>query len=226
MGGKTRRVEAERKEIVGTDEHPERRNERVRHIVATLALTWPDAEIELDFENAYQLTVATILAAQNTDANVNKVTPALFKRYPDARALAAAVPAELEPMIFSTGFFRQKTKSLIAMAQTALELFDGEIPRTLEEITKLRGVARKTGNVVLGAAYGVASGIVVDTHVKRVSQRLGLTAQIDPVKIERELTAMIPQESWISFSHQLILHGRRICEARKPRCNDCSLAPH
>jgi endonuclease III len=198
---------------------------RSREILDILQRTWPKATCELDFKNAFQLTVATILSAQSTDRMVNQVTPALFRRYPTAAALAEADPAELEGMIHSTGFFRQKARSLLGMARTVVGEFGGKIPRTMEEITRLPGVARKTGNVVLGSAYGIASGVVVDTHVKRVAGRLGLTRETDPVKIELDLTKLAPEERWIDLGHQLIWHGRRICHAKKPECTACPLAP-
>ena len=194
-------------------------------ILDILQRTWPKATCELDFRNAYQLTVATILSAQSTDKGVNLVTPALFRRYPNPAALAAANPAELEKMIHSTGFFRQKAKSLIGMARTVMTEFGGRIPRTMEEMVQLPGVARKTANVVLGSAYRITSGIVVDTHVRRVAGRLGLTREEDPVKIEGDLMEVAPRERWIDLGHQLIWHGRRICHARKPECPACPLAP-
>jgi endonuclease-3 len=194
-------------------------------ILDILQRTWPKATCELNFRNGYQLTVATILSAQSTDKMVNQVTPALFRRYPTAAALAEAEPAELEKMIHSTGFFRQKARSLLGTARMVVADFGGKIPRTMEEIVKLPGVARKTANVVLGSAYGVASGVVVDTHVRRVAGRLGLTAQTDPVKIEVDLMEVVPRERWIDVGHQLIWHGRRICHAAKPECTACPLAP-
>lgn len=196
-----------------------------RAILDILQRTWPKATCELNFRSAYQLTVATILSAQSTDKLINQVTPALFRRWPDAGALAQADPAELERMIHSTGFFRQKARSLLGMARTVVAEFGGRIPRTMEEMVRLPGVARKTANVVLGSAYGVASGIVVDTHVRRVAGRLGLTRQTDPVKIEADLMSVVPREKWIDVGHQLIWHGRRICHAIKPECNACPLAP-
>ena len=198
---------------------------RSRAILDILQRTWPKATCELDFRDAYQLTVATILSAQSTDKLVNQVTPALFRRYPDPASLAAAEPAELEEMIHSTGFFRQKARSLLGMARTVMQEFGGRIPRTMEEMVRLPGVARKTANVVLGSAYRVASGIVVDTHVRRVAGRLGLTGETDPVKIEIELMEVVPRERWIDVGHQLIWHGRRICHAQKPECAACPLAP-
>ena len=206
---------------------PAKRKTRARAsaILEIVQRTWPKATCELDFANAYQLTAATILSAQSTDKRVNLVTPALFERYPTPADLAGADPAELEEMIHSTGFFRQKAKSLIRMAQMVVGEFGGEIPRTMEEMVRLPGVARKTANVVLGSAYRIASGVVVDTHVTRVAGRLGLTRELDPVKIERDLMAVAPRERWIDLGHQLIWHGRRICHAKKPECTACPLAP-
>lgn len=198
---------------------------RVGAILDVLEHEWSHAVCELDFDNAYQLTVATILSAQSTDKLVNKVTPALFERYPDVHALAVADLAEVETLVHSTGFFRNKAKNIVKMAQQVVTEFDGEIPRTLEEMTSLAGVARKTANVVLGTAYGIASGVVVDTHVKRLANRLGLSKETNPVKVERDLMQCIPQEHWIDFSQRLIWHGRRVCHAKKPLCDDCALAP-
>ena len=206
---------------------PARRKSRARAsaILEILQRTWPKATCELNFKNAYQLTVATILSAQSTDKRVNMVTPALFRRYPTPVRLARADLAELETQIHSTGFFRQKARSLVRMAQTVVSEFGGEIPRTMEEMVELPGVARKTANVVLGSAYRIPSGVVVDTHVIRVAGRLGLTREVDPVKIERDLMEVAPPERWIDLGHQLIWHGRRICHARKPECEACPLAP-
>jgi endonuclease-3 len=197
---------------------PARRKSRARAgaILEILQRTWPKATCELDFENAYQLTAATILSAQSTDKRVNLVTPALFKRYPTPAKLARADLGALEKLVHSTGFFRQKAKSLVRMAATVVSEFGGEIPRTMEEMVRLPGVARKTANVVLGSAYGIPSGVVVDTHVTRVAGRLGLTRETDPVRIERDLMEVAPRERWIDLGHQLIWHGRRICHARKP----------
>jgi endonuclease-3 len=190
-----------------------------------LAARYPDAVVELDHRNAYELLVGTILAAQNTDKNVNTITPALFARWPDARALAGADQGELERMIYSTGFFRMKAKNLLGMARAVVERHDGEIPRTMAELVELPGVARKTANVVLGSVFGIAEGIVVDTHVTRLSQRLGLSKNTDPVKIEQDLMKRLPREDWVNFAHRLIWHGRRVCHARVPSCNDCDMAP-
>ena len=175
-------------------------------------------------EDAYQLLVATILSAQCTDARVNMVTPALFHRYPDARAMAEADLDELQEIIRSTGFFRNKSKSLHGSARKLVDEFDGEVPTNMRDLLKLPGVARKTANVVLGTAYGIASGVVVDTHVGRLSRRLGLTHEKTPVKVEKDLMDLIPREEWINFAHRLIHHGRRVCQARRPRCEECAFA--
>jgi endonuclease-3 len=199
---------------------------RVAAIASALQATWPDAVVELDHRNAFELLCATILAAQSSDKQINLITPALFARYPDAPSLAAADPAELEVLIHSSGFFRAKARSLLGMARKLCEDFGGEVPRTMEELVTLPGVARKTANVVLGSAFGIAAGVVVDVHVTRLSSRLGLSASDDPVAIEEDLVAQMPAERWIGFGHQLIWHGRRICHARKPACGECPLAPH
>ena len=200
---------------------------RKRHagrVVKALARAYPEAFCALKHRDAFELVVATILSAQCTDARVNLVTPALFERYPHARALADADPGELESIIRSTGFFRDKARNLIAMARGLVEQHHGEVPRDLDDLTRLGGVGRKTANVVLGTAFGIASGIVVDTHVRRLTQRLGLTERNDPVKIEQDLIAVIPPKEWVNFSHRLISHGRAVCTARKPLCDACSLA--
>ena len=180
---------------------------------------------ELDHRNAYELLVATILAAQSTDKTINTLTPALFARYPDARALARADQAELEPLIFKSGFYRNKAKHLIGMARAVVERHGGQIPDTMEALVALPGVARKTANVVLGTALGKHVGVVVDTHVTRLANRLGLTAASDPVKIEQDLMRLLPQDLWTMFAHRLIWHGRRVCHARQPDCDHCLLAP-
>jgi endonuclease-3 len=203
-------------------ETPAARKARARRIDRALADAYPDAWCALRHENAWQLLVATILSAQCTDERVNMVTPALFARYPTPRALADAEPAALETLIHSTGFFRQKAKSLLGVAAAVAERYGGELPRELETLVTLPGIGRKTANVVLGTAYGVPS-IVVDTHVRRVSNRLGLTVEDDPTRIEHDLRAVLPPASWTHFTHRLIHHGRRICHARKPRCPDCPL---
>src|ERR1700720_227563 len=196
---------------------------RVAAILAGLDAAYPDATCELNYSNAFQLLIATILSAQCTDVRVNQVTQELFKKYTKPEDFAYAHPAELEKEIRPTGFFRNKTKSIMGASKGLIEKFGGQVPRTMEEILTLPGVARKTGNVVLGTAYGITSGIVVDTHVIRLSRRLDLTKHEDPKKIEEDLIRVIPKEKWITFSHQLIFHGRRVCVARKPRCIDCNL---
>ena len=198
--------------------------ERARAVVALLARHYPDARCSLDHRNGFELLVATILSAQCTDARVNLVTPALFTKYTTAAALARADRAELESLIRSTGFYHNKANSLLGMAKGLVERHGGEVPKTMEALVELPGVARKTANVVLGSAYGIAEGIVVDTHVIRLSGRLGLTKEEDPVKIERDLTAVVPRASWIAFAHQLVWHGRKVCAARKPKCGECPLA--
>jgi endonuclease III len=196
---------------------------RVAAILAKLDEAYPTATCELRHENAFQLLISTILSAQCTDVRVNQVTQTLYKKYPNAEAFAHANPSELEQEIRPTGFFRNKTKSIMGASKGIIENFSGQVPRTMEEILTLPGVARKTANVVLGTAYGIASGVVVDTHVIRLSRRLDLTKHEDPKKIEEDLMRVIPKEKWITFSHQLIWHGRRVCVARKPRCIDCNL---
>ena len=196
---------------------------RVAAILAKLDQAYPVATCELNHKNAFQLLMATILSAQCTDVRVNQVTETLFQKYPDAHAFAYATPRELEQEIRPTGFFRNKTKSIMGASKGILENFGGEVPRTMEEILTLPGVARKTANVVLGTAYGIPSGIVVDTHVQRIANRLDLTRNEDPKKIEQDLMEVIPKDKWILFSHQIIWHGRRICQARKPKCMDCNL---
>jgi len=196
---------------------------RVHALIETLAGLYPDATTALHHRNPVQLLVATILSAQCTDARVNQVTPALFPRYPDAAAFASAPLPELESMIRSTGFFHSKAVAIQSCCADLAAKHGGRVPRTMEELTALRGVGRKTANVVLGNAYGIP-GVVVDTHVARLSQRLGLTNQKDPVKIEHALMGVVPRERWTLFSHWLILHGRETCNARKPRCSACALA--
>jgi endonuclease III len=196
---------------------------RVRAILKRLDEAYPAATCALKHENAFQLLISTILSAQCTDERVNQVTATLFPKYPDAKAFAYANPAELEQEIRPTGFFRNKTKSIMGASKKIVEEFHGEVPKTMEELLTLPGVARKTANVVLGTAFGIAAGVVVDTHVQRLSERLDLTKNTDPKKIEQDLMKVIPQDRWILFSHQLIWHGRRVCQARKPRCVECNL---
>ena len=196
---------------------------RVKAILQRLDEAYPAATCALKHENPFQLLISTILSAQCTDVRVNEVTATLFPKYPDAKAFAYANPAELEQEIRPTGFFRNKTKSIMGASKKIIEDFRGEVPQTMEQILTLPGVARKTANVVLGTGFGIASGVVVDTHVQRLSQRLDLTKNTDPKKIEQDLMKIIPQDRWILFSHQLIWHGRRVCQARKPRCIQCNL---
>ena len=183
----------------------------------------PDAHCELDHVNPFQLIVATVLSAQTTDVNVNKATPKLFAKYPDAEKLAKADPQNVEELISTLGFFRMKTKSIIGLAKKVVEDHGGEIPRTLDELVKLPGVGRKTANVVLGVAFQSPEGVVVDTHVQRISQRLGWTKNKDPITIEQDLMKKIPRERWDITSHLLIFHGRRICYAKKPNCERCGV---
>lgn len=197
---------------------------RVGAILDGLEELYPDVDCELDRDTPFQLLCATILSAQCTDERVNMVTPALFRRFPDAAAMAEAPVPELEELIRSTGFYRQKAKNLQATARLLLELHGGEPPRTLAALIRLPGVARKTGSVVLGTAYGLAEGVVVDTHVQRLAMRLGLTRSTDAKNIEQDLMQVVPRERWIRFSHQIIWHGRRVCFARKPACPTCPLA--
>jgi endonuclease-3 len=199
---------------------------RVRAILRGLEKLYPDVDCELDRETPFQLLIATILSAQTTDQRVNQVTPRLFATFPTPQAMAEAPLPVLEDIIRSTGFYRQKAKSLQGTAALLVERFGGELPRTLAELRQLPGVARKTANVVLGTAFGIAEGVVVDTHVQRLSLRLALTRQTAPEKIEQDLMQVIPGDHWIRFSHQLIWHGRRVCFARKPDCEHCLLAPH
>ena len=194
---------------------------RTRKIIARLERAYPDATCALRHNNALELLVATILSAQSTDARVNMVTPALFTKYRTAQDYAAADPSVLEREIHSTGFFRNKTKSIIGMAQALVEHHGGKVPDTMEELVQLPGVGRKTANVVLGTWFGKNEGVVVDTHVQRVATLLGLTKEKDPVKIERDLMALVPRDKWTWFSHTLILHGRRVCIARRPKCEIC-----
>jgi endonuclease-3 len=193
---------------------------RARAIDRKLTVLYPDAKCALDHENPLQLLVATILSAQCTDARVNLITPALFARYPDARAFAAADLRELEQYVKSTGFFRNKARNIQACCQALVEKHGGQVPATLEDLVPLQGVGRKTANVILGNAFDVP-GITVDTHVGRLSRRMGLTRHEDPVKVEHDLMALVPRKDWTLFSHHLILHGRRVCNARKPDCASC-----
>ncbi len=203
---------------------PRKLREHGAAIFAGLSALYPDAHCELDYQNAFQLLVATILSAQCTDRRVNMVTPVLFARYPDAPALSAARQEDVEEIIRSTGFFRNKARNLIAMAGAVVEQHQGQVPASMDDLVRLPGVGRKTANVVLGNACGVNAGVVVDTHVQRLSARLGLTSETDPEKIERVLMDLFEQDRWTLLSHLLIWHGRRVCDARKPRCGDCTLS--
>jgi len=196
-----------------------------RHkVLRDLHQLYPEAECALHFRNAYELLIATILSAQSTDKTVNQVTPALFAKYPSPRELAQADLPELEELIYATGFFRNKARNLLGCAQVLVTQHNGVVPQTMTELTALPGVGRKTANVVLGNAFGINEGLVVDTHVQRLAQRLGFTPQTQPVKIERDLRTWVPQSEWTLLSHRLILHGRQVCSARKPKCEACALA--
>ncbi len=201
------------------------RKARVQTILDRLDEMYPNATCALKHRNPWELLVATILSAQCTDKRVNEVTPGLFEKYPTPRDFAAVRPEVLADDIRSTGFFNNKAKSIVGAAKKIVNEFGGKVPRTLDELITVPGAARKTANVVLGTAYNIASGIVVDTHVLRVSRRLDLTKHTDAVKVERDLIAVIPKEKWILFSHQIIHHGRALCVARKPRCAECKLDP-
>jgi endonuclease III len=198
--------------------------QRTFEILIGLKRLYPDATCSLNYQTPVQLLVAVILSAQCTDERVNKVTPALFARFPDAKSLANADREELETLIRSTGFYRNKAKNIQGACQKIINDFNGEVPKTMEELLTLSGVARKTANVVLAHAYGIIQGVTVDTHVKRLSNRLGLTTNSDPVKIERDLMALLPQPDWETFSISIIYHGRAVCKARNPDCFSCQLA--
>ena len=197
---------------------------RIGEILRGLDEEYADAECALHHDSPFQLLVATILSAQCTDVRVNMVTPQLFQRYPIPREMAQADEQELQEIIRSTGFFRDKAKNLIGASRKIVETFEERVPESMEELLQLPGVARKTANVVLGTAFGISTGVVVDTHVKRLSNRLGMTTHTDPTKVEKDLMGLIPRDRWIEFSHQLIHHGRRVCNSRKPKCDACVLA--
>jgi endonuclease-3 len=197
--------------------------ERIAKILAGLGKAYPNATCALTHSSPWELLVATILSAQCTDARVNMVTPTLFRRFPTPAAMATASLPEIEEIIRTTGFYHNKAKSISGAATAVVERFGGEVPRTMEELLTVPGAARKTANVVLGTAYGIAVGVVVDTHVLRLSRRLELTLNTEPKKVEQDLVKIIPKDHWIAFSHELILHGRAICIARKPRCPDCTI---
>jgi endonuclease-3 len=197
--------------------------QRIAAILDALRKAYPNVVWPLTHRNAFELVIATALSAQTTDATVNKVTPELFRLFPNPRTLAEAPLAEIEQLIHTTGFYRAKAKNIQGAAKTLVERFHSKVPETIEELTQLPGVARKTANVVLGSWFGIPSGVVVDTHVLRISQRLELTEATEPVKVEQDLMKILPQDRWIQFSHEVIHHGRQICIARKPRCSDCTL---
>jgi len=213
-------VKAQKKPVRG-DLAPE----RVAAILKGLDEAYPEAECALGHRSPWELLVATILSAQCTDVRVNMVTPELFRRFPTPAAMAKASQPEIEGLIRSTGFFRNKAKSIVGAAKKITEEFGGKVPQTLAELTTVPGAARKTANVVLGVCFGKAEGVVVDTHVFRIARRLGLAKGDTPQKVEQELMKVLPQERWISFSHQLIHHGRQVCDARKPKCDRCNLEP-
>ncbi len=198
--------------------------ERIGELIRLLHLQYPDPTCALDHRNAFELLVATILSARCTDVRVNLVTPALFAKYPTPLAFAEADRSELEKRVCSTGFYKTKAKNIQTAARRIVEAYAGEVPATMDDLLTLAGVARKTANVVLGTAYGIADGVVVDTHVRRLSNRLDLTQADDPEKIERDLMALVPVTEWIQFANMLILHGRQVCDARKPKCALCTLA--
>jgi len=197
---------------------------RALEILRRLKLLYPEAPCTLDYQTPVQLLVATILSAQCTDERVNRVTPALFQRFPDAPALASAERSELEELVRSTGFYRNKAKNIQAACQMIEAEFGGQVPASMPELLKLPGVARKTANVVLAHAYGINAGVTVDTHVKRLSQRLGLTQQSDPIRIEQDLIKLLPQPDWENWSIRIIYHGRAVCNARSPNCGNCTLS--
>jgi endonuclease III len=205
------------------EETPLSRTRRARRMARELAVIHPDAHCELDFTNAFELLVATVLSAQTTDKMVNKVTPTLFARYPDAAALAGADRDELEAILKPTGFFRAKANSVLGLSQALLERFDGEVPGRMTDLVTLPGVGRKTANVVLGNAFGVP-GLTVDTHFGRLVRRFGWTEEGDPVKVETEIAELVPKKEWTDFSHRVIFHGRRVCHAKKAACGACGLA--
>jgi endonuclease-3 len=207
-------------------ERPRSAGDRLPALLAGLDRAYPDATCALAHGNAFELLIATILSAQCTDERVNLVTPGLFARFPTAAAMARTDQETLEGIIRSTGFFRNKARSLLGASRRLVLSYGGEVPRTMDALLTLPGVARKTANVVLGTAYGLTTGVVVDTHVTRLAGRLGLTTETDPPRIEQDLMSLLPEARWISFSHQLILHGRQVCQARTPHCEACPLAPH
>jgi endonuclease-3 len=214
---------AERKPVGRQPRTKAERQERLDRILQVLQALYPQPKCALDHGNPFQLLVATILSAQCTDERVNMVTPALFRAYPTVKDMAAANLEDVAQIIRSTGFFNNKAKNIVGAAQAILDRFGGEVPKTMEELLTIPGAARKTANVVAGSGFGIPTGVVVDTHVQRIARRLGLTQETNPVKIEQDLMRQLPQEKWIDFSHQIILHGRATCTARKPKCSECPL---
>lgn len=212
------------RDAANSSETPDERKRRARKILRRLDRDYPVAECALRHRNAWELLVATILSAQCTDARVNKVTPELFAAYPSVQEMALASLESIEELVRTTGFFRNKSKSIKGAAQRIVSEYGGEVPSRMEQLLTLPGVARKTANVVTGTWFGKATGVVVDTHVQRISERLGLTAGKDPKKIERVLMELLPKTRWVKYSHQIIHHGRGVCKARRPRCQDCGLA--
>ncbi len=219
-----RRPAAKKFQIRRPRESKSKRRQRALEIVDRLHGEYPDANCELDYSTPWELLVATILSAQSTDVRVNKETPALFARYPTIKDMAESDQEEVEEMVRRTGFFRNKARAVREAAAAIMERYGGEMPSKMDDLLTLRGVARKTANVVLGTSFGIASGFVVDTHVHRLSQRLGLSRQDDPQKIEKVLMEILPKEEWIFTGHALIWHGRRVCDARKPACDRCTLS--
>jgi endonuclease-3 len=212
-----------RKKTPSPGRYDPRAPERMAEILKRLDKLYPDVTCALHHRSAWELLVATILSAQSTDVNVNRVTPELFRKYPTVEAFAALTPEQLQPDIYSTGFFRNKAKSVVGAAKRIVSEFGGQVPEEMDELLSLPGVARKTANVLLGTWFRKAEGVVVDTHVTRIARRLELTKQADPPKIEQDLMQVVPREKWILFSHQIIWHGRKLCVARRPKCADCAL---
>lgn len=223
VGGRSYAATVNPTDLAAQTETDLARTRRARRIDRALAVRYPDAHCELDFRSPFELLVATVLSAQTTDVRVNLTTPTLFARYPDAAALAAANPEEVEEILKPTGFFRAKTKSVMGLSAALVERFGGEVPPRMKDLVTLPGVGRKTANVVLGNAFGIP-GITTDTHVMRLSKRLGYTASDDPLVVEKELNHLLPRADWTMASHRLIFHGRRTCFARKPACGACPIA--
>jgi len=209
-----------------TKPDPARESARMKMVIKILRLEYPEAHCFLNHESPFQLLIATILSAQCTDERINKTTPALFAKFPDAASMAKAKLSVLEKFIQSTGFFRAKAKSISETAKSLMEEYQGIVPQTIDQLTRLRGVGRKTANVVLGNAFGIQSGVVVDTHVGRLARRLGFTRHLDPVKVEMDLQKLVPKEDWTDFSHLLISHGRAICTSRRAYCEECALSKY